>query len=297
MTRDVITSTISLVRSQEPSTVLFDLVNSVKQKNRNVCVYHVSNFIGIRVVSRLRARSSVVRRTSRKMYHGSKPRFPSRSTNIFGNWRRTESGNERSKYISTSKAKNSIVRITFSVFRSHNFSGKFDRIDPNAKFLEDEQETEGIHLVTDFNLVREIQCRLGECAKGPTDFFPAMWPVTLSTENIRFIAEDPYDVIAKVSGTRYLLYVDPSGQIFLENMTQHVFRVDQDRAVEIVRETILDGIFTREKVDSSPLTVGRLTFVIQDAIRFGGVDLTHLNIGRRIGNIKVTRLVIVYQVR
>lgn len=149
----------------------------------------------------------------------------------------------------------------------------------------------GIHLVTDFNLVREIQVRLGELSKGPTNFFPVMWPVSLSTETIKLLTWNPYEVAPRVNGPRYLLYVDPSGKIFLENMTQHIFYVDDDHAIEAfssVTDTILDGVFTREK-SSSTETNGKLTFVIEDAIRCGGVDLTELKIRKRFTLIQVRK--------
>jgi hypothetical protein len=56
----------------------------------------------------------------------------------------------------------------------------FTRINPDTKFLDDE-DVEGVHLLNDFDLVREMQVRLGEFAKGPRNIFPAMWPVSLST--------------------------------------------------------------------------------------------------------------------
>ena len=164
----------------------------------------------------------------------------------------------------------------------------------------DNEDVEGVHLVNDFDLVREMQVRLGKFAKGPTDFFPAMWPVSLSTKNIHSLASKPYVVAPKPSGPRFLLYVDPSGDVFLENMTQHIFRVDEDHAIKIqmfngrpITDTVLDGIITREKLLGDASCYGKeatrkLTFVIRDAIRCNGKDLTDLNILQRIAFIKVS---------
>ena len=151
----------------------------------------------------------------------------------------------------------------------------------------------------DFDLVRELQVRLGNFAKGEIDIFPAMWPVSLSTDNVRLLSSKPYVMAPRPIGPRFFLYIDPSGDIFLENMTQHIFRVDEDHAINIqsfdgrpITDTVLDGIFTREKMgdDSSSdgaETFGKLTFVIQDAIRCNGKDLTQWNILERIGFIYV----------
>ena len=167
----------------------------------------------------------------------------------------------------------------------------------------DNEDVEGIHLVMDFDLVRELQIRLGKfISNGPRDFFPAMWPVSLSTDNVHLLASMPYVVAPKPTGPRFLLYIDPSGDMFLENMTQHIFRVDEDHALNIqsfsrrpVTDTVLDGIITREKVneDSSSDTgkgeesTRKLTFVIQDAIRCNGKDLTTSNILQRIAFVRV----------
>ncbi len=156
---------------------------------------------------------------------------------------------------------------------------------------------EGIHLVTDFELVRQLQVRLGECAKGPTDFFPAMWPVNLSTENITSLESEPYVVTPKPYGTRYLLYVNPSGEMFLENLTQHIFRIDDDHAIKMISsdgqsitDVILDGVVTR--VSETHPDAGRLTFVIMDAIRCRGVSLTQMGISRRIAFVKVNPIIV-----
>ena len=107
----------------------------------------------------------------------------------------------------------------------------------------------------------------------------------------------------KPKGPRFLLYVDSSGKIFLENMTQSIFYVDEDHAIKMVTsdgrpitDTVLNGIFTREKLDTDRDSLsgakktgatGKLTFVIQDAIRCNGESLTRMNILRRIAFVKV----------
>jgi hypothetical protein len=181
-------------------------------------------------------------------------------------------------------------------------SATFSRINPDTKFIENE-EVEGIHLVMDFDLVRELQVRLGKfISTGPKDFFAAMWPVSLSTENVHSLAMSSYVVAPKPTGPRFFLYIDPSGDIFLENNTQHIFRVDEDHAINIqssngepITDTILDGIITREKINDAGSKYddqenghpGKLTFVIQDAIRCNGKCLINLNIVQRIAFIRV----------
>ncbi|EFX63917.1 hypothetical protein DAPPUDRAFT_267421 [Daphnia pulex] len=94
----------------------------------------------------------------------------------------------------------------------------------------------------------------------------------------------------KPSGSRFLLYIDSSGQTSLENMT-HQFRVDTDRAVQFISidgraitDTVLDGIFTREK-DAENNAV-KLSFVICDAVRCNGQDITKMNVFQHIAFVK-----------
>uniref|UniRef100_A0A0P5PKB4 Mrna-capping-enzyme n=1 Tax=Daphnia magna TaxID=35525 RepID=A0A0P5PKB4_9CRUS len=169
----------------------------------------------------------------------------------------------------------------------------FTRIDLDTKFY-DGQDVEGIHLLTDLDQVRELQVRLGRFSKGPKNFFPVNWPVSLSTENISNLTSGNYVVAPKPTGPRFLLYVDSSGEMFLENMTQHIFRVDEDHAVKMVSfdglsitDTVLDGAFCKAKRDDNCSggedSPEKLTFVIRDAIRCKGIDLTDMNIAERIG--------------
>ncbi len=148
-----------------------------------------------------------------------------------------------------------------------------------------------------------MQVRLGKFAKGQAVFFPVMWPVSLSMKNVQSLASKPYVVGPKPSGPRFLLYIDSSGDIFLENMTQHIFRVDEDHAIKIetfdgrpITDTVLDGVISREKSDDDAScngnikedgTTGKLKFVILDAIRCSGNDLTGLNILERIAFVRV----------
>ena len=130
-----------------------------------------------------------------------------------------------------------------------------------------------------------------------------MWPVSLSLKNIDVLSKEPYVVGPKPKGPRFLLYVDASGKIFLESMTQSIFYMNEDHAIKMVTsdgrsitDTVLDGIFTRELLDTDcdssasakeTEATGKLTFVIQDAIRCNGENLTCMNILRRIAFVRV----------
>ena len=139
----------------------------------------------------------------------------------------------------------------------------------------------GVHLVTDFKQVREIQTLLGRYANGPLDFFPVMSSISLSMRRITLLETIPYTISPKPTGTRFLMYFNASGEIFMENMTQHIFRVDGMKMVNCdgqpVTDSVLDGIMTGEKMD---------------AIRCNGVNLIDLNILQRIALVRVCYIII-----
>lgn len=157
----------------------------------------------------------------------------------------------------------------------------------------------GVSLLTDYDLVKELQVKLGRFAHGPEDFFPVNWPVSLSVENIKNLEVVPYVVTPKPVGVRFLLYIDSEGSMFMENMTQHIFKLDEDRAPQLtVKDTVLDGLVVRkirpnglgsfEANEDVEVAEGKLTFVIMDATRCSGVDLTGRNIQERISFIHVS---------
>jgi hypothetical protein len=185
-----------------------------------------------------------------------------------------------------------MVSVCYSSRLSHQFLTK----EPDTNFLDDEL-VEGVSLVTDSQLVREMQLRLGKYVGARNHehtIFPAAWAINLTMENIHQLELNPHFMVTpKPEGPRFLLYVDSSGQIFLQNMTQHFFRVDSDHAIQLISvdgqtitDTVLDGIVTRAK--KSDGNKGKLTFVIRDGIRCGGQDLTKMNVFQRIAFVKVT---------
>ena len=150
------------------------------------------------------------------------------------------------------------------------------------------ENVENVSLVTDLLLVNEMRGRLGDYVNRPTSWFPANWPTSLSQDHVSQLESQRYVVTLKPDGWRYFLYVDADGRVFFENRLQHFFLMDPGHAVKlmsldgrVLTDTVLDGSLVRERHG------GRLTFVIQDAIRVDGVDLTGLGIVERIDYVNV----------
>ena len=162
--------------------------------------------------------------------------------------------------------------------------------DPDVKFLNDE-EVDGINIVTDSDFVDQMRIKLGTLSKGSTEFFPVNWAFHLNQKNRKCLTEATYVVTPTPRGTRYLLYVESDRKIYLENQGQNFFRVSRDRTVQFLSpDTLLDGYFVRPISESDAVAVvqpkenlkGPLTFVIQDAIRCDGTELTGRGIVDRI---------------
>jgi hypothetical protein len=122
-----------------------------------------------------------------------------------------------------------MVSFCYSLRLLHQFVTK----EPDTNSHDDEL-VEGVSLLTDCQLVQGMKIRLGKYVGAQIHehtFFPATWAVHLSTENIHQLELNPPFVMPKPEGPRFLLYVDSSGDIYLENMTQHFFRVDSDHAI------------------------------------------------------------------
>ncbi len=78
--------------------------------------------------------------------------------------------------------------------------------------------------------------------------------------------------------------------MFMENHTRNIFKLDQEFAPKLsVKDTLLDGIVVRKIVtgEGNQEAKGELTFLIMDAIRCDGVDLTRKSIQERISIVQV----------
>ena len=142
-----------------------------------------------------------------------------------------------------------------------------------------------------------MQIRLAVFNEGPREQFPVNWPVSLNRDNINQLETDgPFVVAPKPLGIRYLLYVDSDGVMFMQNNTQHIFKVDQDLAPRLIpNDTILDGIVVKKLVrgeSSNDEGNGKLSFVIMDATRFDGEQLTQKSILERISAVQVLKSIV-----
>lgn len=173
-------------------------------------------------------------------------------------------------------------------------------IDSRAMFLETEN-VDGISLVQNLEFVRDVQIRLGSFNQGSCNRFPVNDPIYLNKTNMKKLkTAGPVAVAPKPLGVRYLLYVDPEGRMFLENKTQHIFIVDQHRAPQqIPRDSVFDGIIVKkitrggaadEVASNNTAGDGKLTFVVMDATRINGMDLTRKSILERISTARVCKL-------
>ncbi len=166
------------------------------------------------------------------------------------------------------------------------------------QFLGDEH-IDGISLVENPFTATKIRARLRVFARTP----PRVWGFLvnchfpLSIENIDELKAEPYVVSPKPEGVRCLLYIDAKGEMFLQNKKLNIFQLDRNRAPQLMPvDTVLDGIVVRKilRDENNREAAGKLTFLIIDAIRCKGVDLTQQNIQERISKVQVYRITNVF---
>ena len=175
-------------------------------------------------------------------------------------------------------------------------------IDPNAKFLDDE-EVEGARLLTDAEQVNEIRTHFGKDIQGPHEIFAAMWHVDLSMKRLQQLRKQKnrYFVAPKPVGRRFMLYVNAKGEVFMENNARNVFQLVNGHEIQFLTrdgsactDTILDGVVTRATNDNSDangyMSKQKLTFVIMDAARCNGRDLTKMSVVDRLNCVKVGKM-------
>ena len=174
-------------------------------------------------------------------------------------------------------------------------------MNPSYSQYERDIDIDGISPVEDSYLITQLKMRIARFAHAQPNVggLPVNWPFQLSRANIHHLEAEPYVVSPKPFGMRYLIYIDCEGKMFLVNNSRRLpmrntFKLDQDRALQLIpADTVLDGFLSRKILrdgaheNSQDWSKGKLTFIIMDAIRCKGVDLTQKSIQERITAIQV----------
>jgi len=184
---------------------------------------------------------------------------------------------------------NGLHYLWFSLFKQSS-SEKYDHSDD--VFSLDDEILAGISPLKDRTLIKDVQDRLSRFTHAPPGFLgmPVNWPFRLNSSNKVELKKELYLVAPKPKGVRCLFYVDPMGNMFLENNTheRHIFKLNYDCAPQLIpNDTVLDGIIVRKNNNRDGEAKGELTFFIMDAIRCFGEDLTQKRIQERIHAVQV----------
>eukprot|EP00916_Digyalum_oweni_P021304 GHVL01035398.1.p1 GENE.GHVL01035398.1~~GHVL01035398.1.p1 ORF type:complete len:288 (+),score=34.12 GHVL01035398.1:119-982(+) len=116
--------------------------------------------------------------------------------------------------------------------------------------------------------------------------FPGAQPVALMKSNVCEILRKPYLACEKTDGVRYLLFVQ-AGKVYLIDRSEEVLEVPVrlvDSNGDKLAETLLDGELVEDLDAKNPKALERgnkelprLRYLVFDAIRVCGVDLTRAN--------------------
>ena len=115
-------------------------------------------------------------------------------------------------------------------------------------------------------LLRFIQ----ECWGSDGTRFPGPQPVSIERRHFPLLKRQPYFVCEKTDGTRHLLASTEEGT-FLVN---RAFKIEPVK-MKVPKDTLLDGELVKTKA-------GRWLFVVHDAVRVKGVDLTRSALNIRL---------------
>jgi hypothetical protein len=105
---------------------------------------------------------------------------------------------------------------------------------------------------------------------GNFDRFPGPQPVSIERRHFSILERQPYLVCEKTDGLRHLLVSFTDG-VFLVNRSFESFAIK----IRVPKDTLLDGelVATRE---------GKKLFMVYDAVRVKGEDLTHAPLDARL---------------
>lgn len=107
---------------------------------------------------------------------------------------------------------------------------------------------EGVSLVTQQPLLRNLQAKIQEMCKFHRNGFPGSQPVSMDIENIALMQTKPYQVSWKADGTRYMMLILKENEIYFFDRNNSCFKVDgirfpsRDDLKTHINETLIDGV-------------------------------------------------------
>ena len=105
--------------------------------------------------------------------------------------------------------------------------------------------------------------------------FPGPQPVSIERRHFCLLKRQPYLVCEKTDGVRHLLLSTSEGLVALVNRAFHTEIVK----IKVPKDTLLDGELVKSKA-------GKMLFMVYDAVRVKGEDLTRLPLDKRLEKAK-----------
>jgi len=119
--------------------------------------------------------------------------------------------------------------LDFIIIRSYSTGPFAARIDPSSvPFLQD-GHIDGISLEGNTEFVKELQVKLANFNRGSFNFFSVNWPVTLDFSNVKKLTDTTVLNLSLLrqnlrgSATCFTSITKVEGEIFMENVIQHIF--------------------------------------------------------------------------
>ena len=106
----------------------------------------------------------------------------------------------------------------------------------------------GVKAILDIQITSGIQQRVQDICRWTRPGFPGSQPVSMNRQNIYLLHEKPYRVSWKADGTRYMMLIMSSGEIYFIDRDNSIFQVEGLTFPHVtdckrtLKDTLLDGV-------------------------------------------------------
>jgi mRNA-capping enzyme len=112
----------------------------------------------------------------------------------------------------------------------------------------------GVTLMTDKKFVNDLQHKIQDMCEFEKHGFPGSQPVSMDRDNLRFLHAKPYMVSWKADGTRYMLLIKQSDELYFFDRDNACFKISNLSFLDLdlkhhLRNTLLDGEMVIDNVN------------------------------------------------
>ncbi|CAD6193611.1 unnamed protein product [Caenorhabditis auriculariae] len=138
-----------------------------------------------------------------------------------------------------------------------------------------------VYLCEDDVKKKMLQSKIRELCGFRKQGFPGLQPVSLSRDNLKMLAMEPYKVSWKADGMRYMVYIYDKNEIYAFDRDNEVFEISNlqfpGRKGGHVRNTLVDAEMIIDKVEINGVVKELPRLLIYDIIQFQEINIAKQN--------------------